>query len=74
MAKGLRVAWERTVQENCKVDFSEPRVVFVRTTASHHSLEGSLMSAASSLLEVFSRLDDPRKARGVRHPFPVSFL
>jgi hypothetical protein len=27
------------------------------------------MSATASLLEVFSRLDDPRKARGVRHPF-----
>jgi len=27
------------------------------------------MSATSSLLEVFSQLDDPRKARGVRHPF-----
>lgn len=27
------------------------------------------MSATASLLEVFSRLDDPRDARGVRHPF-----
>ena len=27
------------------------------------------MSATSSLLEVFSQLEDPRKARGVRHPF-----
>jgi len=27
------------------------------------------MSATANLLEVFSRLDDPRKARGVRHPF-----
>ena len=27
------------------------------------------MSATASLLEVFSSLDDPRKARGVRHPF-----
>lgn len=27
------------------------------------------MSATASLLEVFSQLDDPRKARGVRHPF-----
>ena len=27
------------------------------------------MSATASLLEVFSRLDDPRKAHGVRHPF-----
>ena len=27
------------------------------------------MLATTSLLEVFSRLDDPRKARGVRHPF-----
>ena len=27
------------------------------------------MSATASLLEVFSGLDDPRKARGVRHPF-----
>lgn len=27
------------------------------------------MSATASLLEVFSQLEDPRKARGVRHPF-----
>ncbi|MEM9410889.1 MAG: transposase family protein [Planctomycetota bacterium] len=27
------------------------------------------MLAATSLLEVFSLLEDPRKARGVRHPF-----
>lgn len=27
------------------------------------------MLATTSLLEVFSRLDDPREARGVRHPF-----
>ena len=27
------------------------------------------MSATASLLEVFSRLEDPRKARGIRHPF-----
>lgn len=27
------------------------------------------MSAAASLLEVFSQLEDPRKPRGVRHPF-----
>ena len=27
------------------------------------------MSATASLLEVFSRLDDPRSARGIRHPF-----
>ena len=27
------------------------------------------MSATASLLEVFSQLDDPRKPRGVRHPF-----
>lgn len=27
------------------------------------------MSATNSLLEVFSQLDDPRKPRGVRHPF-----
>jgi len=27
------------------------------------------MSATVSLLEVFSRLEDPRKARGIRHPF-----
>ena len=27
------------------------------------------MSATASLLEVFSQLDDPRNARGVRHPF-----
>ena len=27
------------------------------------------MLATESLLEAFSQLDDPRKARGVRHPF-----
>ena len=27
------------------------------------------MSATASLLEVFSQLEDPRKPRGVRHPF-----
>ena len=27
------------------------------------------MSASKSLLSVFSSLEDPRKARGVRHPF-----
>ena len=27
------------------------------------------MSATASLLEVFSELNDPRKPRGVRHPF-----
>ena len=27
------------------------------------------MSTTASLLEVFSRLEDPRKARGIRHPF-----
>ena len=32
-------------------------------------LEGSVMSASKSLLSVFSSLEDPRKARGVRHPF-----
>ena len=30
------------------------------------------MSATASLLEVFSQLDDPRKPRGVRHPFAGS--
>jgi hypothetical protein len=32
-------------------------------------LEGSVMSATTSLLEVFSKLEDPRQRRGVRHPF-----
>jgi hypothetical protein len=32
-------------------------------------MEGSAMSATTSLLEVFSQLEDPRKPRGVRHPF-----
>jgi hypothetical protein len=73
-------AIDGSFQENCKVVFSKPRAGLARRISGswfHDGLwifdfkEGFAVVAASlaGLREVFSRVSDPRKARGIRHPF-----